>query len=58
MHIRFQVRGKEAREAFEHVAETIADLHELTGEWVKDRIRQRQALAKEARDVDSRLKKS
>lgn len=35
----------------------IADPHELTGEWVKDCIRQRQALAKEARDVDSRLKK-
>lgn len=37
--------------------ETISELHEITGEWVKDRARRREELVKTLRDVESRLKK-
>lgn len=41
----------------ERMVETISELHEITGEWVKDRARRREELVKTLRDVEARLKK-
>ncbi|WP_369826960.1 recombinase family protein [Nitrosovibrio sp. Nv6] len=41
----------------ERLVETISELHEITGRWVKDRARRREEIVKTLRDVESRLKK-
>ena len=41
----------------ERLVDTIAELHELTSQWVKDRARRREELVKNLRGVESRLKK-
>lgn len=41
----------------ERIAEIISDIHELTGEWVKDRARRRDSIVSEIRSTEARLKK-